>query len=79
MAINLKKRNLQTHALQRAWERYGYDLTKQDYDEMNEILKYKMYRTEHLLEHKGKTYRVIFDNPTKQIVTFLPIETIERD
>jgi hypothetical protein len=72
------------HALRRAVERYGAYLSRRDLDELavkvkkgkaRFIRRISGTRTEWLVVHHGRTFRVGYSKSTKQITTFLPIDS----
>lgn len=72
------------HALRRAIERYGAYLSRRDLDELASkvrkgnarfVRRVSGTRTEWLVVHHGKTFRVGYSKSTKQITTFLPINS----
>lgn len=76
---NLKSESLIIHARKRAAERYGLDLTEDDYQKLNDlarsatVVKRTSNRlTVRVIQVNGYPYRVVYDSGRHQIVTFLP-------
>lgn len=85
---NLAYKNQKTHALRRAFERYGIVINSEMYDKLNHIVrngsflllrKKSLTRRMYYLKYNEQEFVIGWDKNKKQISTFLPIDMIMRD